>query len=160
MRPRTSEPPTEQPQTIAEFVDAALSNPPTPPTRPEQPKRPPARPSGIWADMTPEQRTAHAKKLAAMRKPENMKRPHKRKRGPRGWAVEDANKAKAEAQIKAQEMVNHLIETGRISPDDQEGAQATAKALARLNTPGGDRREKIRAARRLVHHYHPELAVS
>lgn len=88
MRPFPVSAPEAAPQTVAEFVEHALANPPAPPVREPAPKRPPARPSGIWADMTPEERSAYGKRLAAMRTSEQMKRPHKRPRGPRGWAAE------------------------------------------------------------------------
>lgn len=148
------------PETVAEFVESSLANPPQPPQRPPVPKRPPARPAGIWADMTPEERSAHARKLAALRRPENMVRPYKRKRGPKGWAVEDATAAKAKALILAEEMVARLVEQGAIAPDDTEGARATVQALAKLNTPGGSQRDKLRAAKRLMAHYGPSLKVA
>lgn len=107
--------------------------------------------------MSPEERSAHARKLAAMRNPENMKRPYKRPCGPRGWAAEDAAAAKARAIIRAEQMTERLIADGQIDPDDKEGARATVKALARLNTPGGNQREKVRAAARLLAHYGPAL---
>lgn len=107
--------------------------------------------------MTPEERSAHAKKLAAMRTSEGMRRPFKRKRGPKGWAVEDANAAKAKALILAEEMVARLVEQGDIAPEDTEGARATVQALAKLNTPGGNQRDKLRAAKRLVAHYGPKV---
>jgi hypothetical protein len=150
-------PETPPPETIVEFIETSLANPPRPPKHPPVPKRPPARPAGIWADMSPEERSAHAKKLAAMRRPENMARPYKRKRGPKGWAVEDANAAKAKALILAEEMVSRLVKQGAIAPGDTEGARATVHALAKLNTPGGHQREKLRAAKRLVAHYGPKV---
>lgn len=142
---------------MAEFVEQALANPPTPPNRPALPPRPPARPAGIWADMTPEERTAHAKKLAAMRQNKNMSRPYKRPRGPRGWAAEDAAVVKTNARLRAEELVERLIAEGQIDPDDSAGAKATVEALTRVASPGGCKRKRAQAARRLIAHYGPAI---
>lgn len=151
--PSKADPIPDLPETVAEFVDLALSNPPTPPPPPKPPKSDRKRSAGAWDGMTKKERSAYAKALAAKRNPKNMARPHKAPRGPRGWNADDARKAKANALIQAQSMVAKLIDEGAIARDDLEGQKATVNALARLNTPGGPRREKTRAARRLIAHY-------
>ncbi|WP_298189564.1 hypothetical protein [Novosphingobium sp.] len=107
--------------------------------------------------MSPAERTAHAKKLAALRDPANMVRPS-RKGVARGWSAEAFAVAKAQAQMEAAELVSRLKQAGLIAPDDHAGAQATLEALTFVKTPGS-RIERVKVARRLLRFYaSPELA--
>jgi hypothetical protein len=107
--------------------------------------------------MSSQERTAHAKKLAALRDPANMARP-RRKGVARGWSAEAFAVAKAQAQLEAAELVSRLKLAGLIAPDDHAGADATFAALAFVKTPGS-RVEREKVARRLLRFYaSPELA--
>ncbi|KPL68305.1 hypothetical protein SZ64_09345 [Erythrobacter sp. SG61-1L] len=108
--------------------------------------------------MTPEERSAYAKKLAAMRRPENMRRAYKRTRGPKGWSAEDAAAAKVAARLAAERLVERLIANGTIPRSDIDGANATVAALTLLAAPGGAKADKLAAARKLLRHYHADLA--
>ena len=154
-RPRKATPPA----TVAEYVSDALAAPtsPPPPLPPLQPKDPNRRRGSIWSSMTATERTAHARKLAALRDPSNMKR-DSRKGVARGWSAEAFAVAKAQAQMEAAELVKRLKLAGLIAHDDQAGADATLAALAFVRTPGS-RIEREKVARRLLRFYaSPELA--
>lgn len=111
--------------------------------------------------MSPAERSAYAKELAARRKPENMRRSCQRlgtpKRG--GWTHETAAVAKTAAQLEAERLVAKLQADGTIAPDDTAGAKATAEALSVVASPGG-RAERVKLAKRLIRHYHPDVASS
>lgn len=156
--PRTSRPDT--PETVASFVEKALAEPMAPPP-PAPPKpRNPNRKAGIWDKLrTPEERSAYAKELAARRKPQNMARKGRFPGTPVGWDHRSAAVAKTAARLEADALVSKLQSQGVIAPDDEDGAKATAEALAIVRSPGGigDRRKW---AKRLLSHYHPEIAQS
>lgn len=151
-----------KPVTVADFVHRALAEPLVPP--PKQPKAPrtPGRSAGIWDTFnTPEERSAYARSLAAKRRPENMARPHSigRKATPARWTKAASDTARAAARLEALALVARLKSQGLISKDDQEGEAATIEALTVLRSPGGNQRKQA-VARRLLRHYHPELAAS
>lgn len=107
--------------------------------------------------MTPEERSEHAKRLAALRDPRNMRRAS-RKGVARGWSSEAFAVAKATARIEAAELVSRLKLAGLIAPDDKAGEQATLEALTFVKTPGS-RVERQKVAKRLLRFYaSPELA--
>lgn len=106
--------------------------------------------------MSPEERTDHAKRLAALRDPRNMSRPS-RKGIARGWSTEAFAVAQANARMEAAELVTRLKLSGLIAPDDTAGEQATLEALTFVKTPGS-RVERQKVARRLLRFYaSPEL---
>lgn len=106
--------------------------------------------------MSPEERTDHAKRLAALRDPRNMSRPSRRGIA-RGWSAEAFAVAQATARMEAAKLVTRLKLAGFIAHDDKEGEQATLEALTFVKTPGS-RVERQKVARRLVRFYaSPEL---
>lgn len=141
--------------TVAEFVADALSAPnaPPPPLPPILPVDPNRRRGSIWSGMSPEERTALAKKLASLRDNRNMRRPS-RKGVARGWSNEAFAVAQANARMEAAELVTRLKLSGLIAPDDKAGEQATLEALTFVRTPGS-RVERQRVARRLLRFYAP-----
>lgn len=151
--------PKPKPATVADFVEQALAEPITPPPPAPKPPRNLRRKAGIWEDMTSEQRSAHARKLAAMRKPENMRRTCQRTGTPKtgGWTHESAAVAKAAARMEAEQLVAKLQADGTIAPDDLAGAKATVEALTAVRSPGS-KTERVKWARRLLRHYTPDMA--
>lgn len=150
-----SGPPTE-PKTVAEFVSDALQYPPEPPKKQPNERNEMNR-AGIWERYrTPEERSAYAKQLASLRRPQDMARPQ-RKGTPRGWPQKAAAVAKVEAQMKAQRLVDRLKATRVIDPKDHEGAKETLKALTIIASPGGAVERRKRAVK-LLKYYHPDLA--
>ncbi len=146
---------TSVPQTIAEWVERSLSDPRVCPLPPPKGKR--KRPAGVWDQLkTPEERSEYAKWLASLRKPENMARPGSKPGAPNGWHHRAASVAKAEARLAAEQLVSRLKANGTISPDDKEGADATIEALTLVRAPGGCREKRLRTAKALLRHYHPD----
>jgi hypothetical protein len=110
--------------------------------------------------MTPEERSAYGKQLAARRKPENMRRPYRDagKGVPKGgWTAEAVEAAKAAARLEALALVRKLRSRGIIGQDDKEGEAATVEALTLIRSPCGSA-ERLRKAEQLLRHYHPPIA--
>lgn len=144
------------PQTVAEFIQTSFEKPLVAPR--VQKKVP--RGAGIWESFkTPEERSAYAKSIAAKRKPETLGGYGPTPGLARGWTREAARAAASIARIEADEMVERLKAKGLIDPDDAKGAKATADALAIVRSPG-ETRIRQRAAKRLLLHYHPDVAAS
>jgi hypothetical protein len=148
--------PKPNPQTLPEFVTQALSEHLTPPPPPAPPPKTPGK-AGIWSSMTPEERSVHAKHLASLRKPENMKRDTRRTGTPNGWNHQSAAVARTAARIQATEMVDKMKSQGLIDPQDAEGIEATIDALTVLASPGSNAK-RVKAAKRLLRFYAPEHA--
>lgn len=144
-----------KPATVAEYVTEALASPMQPP--PPPPRKAPSRSSGIWQNMTPEERSAHGKHLASLRSNANMRRTKHRTGTPSGWNHEAVKVARAAAQIEASKLVQKLKTAGLIAPNDTEGEAATLDALTILRSPGSHNR-KVSNAKRLLRHYHPDLS--
>lgn len=141
--------------TIAESVLQALSDPPKPPPpAPPKPKNP-KRKAGIWENLTPEERSAHGKKLAAMRSSKNMARTCQRTGTPKsgGWTHESASVAKAAARIESETLVRKLVADGKVQEAD---AEATIEALTIVRSPGA-RTERVKWAKRLLRHFAPDM---
>lgn len=149
--------PRPNPQTIPAFVQDALSNPQIPPPPASAPERQPNRKAGIWDTMTPDERSAYAKRLAAKRSSRNMARKGRTPGTPNGWTATAAAVATAAARIEAEQLVGKLQAQGTIAPHDKAGAAATIEALAIVRGPGG-RTKRLQQARRLLRHYAPEMA--
>lgn len=133
-----------------------MTPPPPPPPKPRSPNRS----AGIWDKLkTPEERSAYAKELAARRKPENMARKGSIPGTPNGWDHRSASVAKTAARMEAEALVSKLKAKGVIAPEDEEGAKATAEALTIVRAPGGIA-ERKKWAKRLLRHYHPDIAGS
>lgn len=157
-RPRGCKPSaTAKAETVADYVNAALANPPVPPPPTPRKPRTPGRKAGIWDAMTPEERSAHGKHLASLRNPQNMKRTKRRLGTPDGWTHEGVSVAIAAARMEAIALTAKLKARGLIAEADKLGERMTIEALTRLRTPGSSVR-RIQAAKRLLRHYHPELA--
>jgi len=107
--------------------------------------------------MTPEERSAHARYLASLRSPENMRRTKRRTGTPDGWTHEAVKVARAAAQIEASKLVEKLKAEGHIAPGDAEGETATLEALIILRSPGSHVR-KVANAKALLRHYRPDLS--
>lgn len=107
--------------------------------------------------MTPEERSAHGKYLASLRKGENMRRTKRRTGTPSGWNHEAVSVARAAAQLEASQLVERLKAQGHIAPGDAEGEKATLEALTTLRSPGSHVR-KVATAKRLLRFYHHDLA--
>lgn len=128
-----------------------------PPPAPPKP-RSPNRKAGIWDTLkTPEERSSYAKELASRRNPANMARKGRFPGTPVGWDHRSAAVAKTAARMEADALVSKLQAQGVISAEDAEGAKATAEALTIVRAPGG-MGEKKKWAKRLLDHYHPEIA--
>ncbi|QDK34765.1 hypothetical protein DM450_0110 [Sphingomonas sp. IC081] len=154
--PRTPRP--ERPETVASFIEKALAAPMAPPPPPAAKPRSPNRKAGIWDKLkTPEERSAYAKELASRRDPKNMARKGRFHGTPVGWDHRSAAVAKTAARLEADALVSTLQARGVIAPDDTEGAEATIEALTIVRSPGGMSKRK-KWAKRLLTHYHPELA--
>lgn len=145
-------------ETVAEFVTLAITQPLAPPPQVPKSPKPPGSGRGIWKHMTPEERSAYAKKLATYRHPRNMVRTGPRKI-PKGWTAGTTEAAKARALLEAEKLVTKLIKRGEIDSRDKAGIAATIDALVAVRSPGG-RTAKARKARQLLRHYHPELAAT
>lgn len=157
-RPIGYRPGPEPPSTVAEFVQESLASPIKPPPPPPPKPRDPKRKAGIWEKMTPEERSEHAKALAAKRSPANMARKGRTPGTPNGWDHTSVAVAKVQARMEATELVSKLIAEGKIHKQDKAGAEATIEALTIVRSPGGNS-NKLRWAKRLLRFYHPELAV-
>lgn len=121
--------------------------------------RGPNRKAGVWDKMTPEQRSEWGKYLASLRQPKNMART-KRRTAPTGWDHVSLAAANLKARQEAEALVAKLIASGAIAADDTEGAKATTEALTIVRSPAGRTDERKRWARRLLDHFHPDLAKS
>ena len=154
-RPVGSRRPKTKAATVADFVTEALTNSPQPPPPAPRKPRDPNRKAGVWDTMTPEERSAYAKRLASLRRPENMRRNTSRKGVPHGWSGPAVAVATAAARLEAQELVNRLKATGTIAKGDTEGEQATLEALVIVRTPGSSQKRR-KCALRLLRHYGTE----
>lgn len=150
--------PRPAPQSVADFVQLAVTDPLKPPPTPAPQPGNPQRKAGVW-DMlkTPEERIAQAKFLAAMRNPANMKRKGPPPGIPNGWTKASAAIAKTTARIKAEKLVTRLKASGQIATDDQQGMEAKIEALAIVQSPGATA-VRNKYVKRLLRHYHPDMA--
>lgn len=126
------------------MADSLLAPPPIPATRP--PAKAPKGGGGIWATMTPEERTAHAKALAARSKLTRTRRPSRR-----GKARHLTN-AQHDAAVEAQrpivaKIMGKMDQRGEL-PEDPLAVEALEAALMVLRSPGPS--EHRTAAARLV----------
>jgi hypothetical protein len=107
--------------------------------------------------MTPEQRSAHGKYLASLRKGANMARTKRRKGTPNGWNHEAVSVARTAARLKATELVERMKADGLIDPSDTDGIEATVDALTTVWSPGS-RVRRVQQAKRLLRFYLPDQA--
>lgn len=149
--------PKPKPESLPEFISAALADPLNPPPPPPPKPRTPGRPAGIWEGKTAEERTAHAKYLASLRQGKNMARTKRRTGTPDGWNHEAVAVARAAARLKAAELVEKMKAQGLIDPSDTDGIEATIEALTVVWSPGG-RTRRVQQAKRLLRFYCPDQA--
>lgn len=143
------------PASIAKFIEEALEEPIAPPSPTPPPvKEPPKRRAGIWATMTPEERSAWGKHLASRRNPANMARKGRTPGTPNGWNHKSVHSARLAARLEAEELVSKLQAKGIVQPEKRD---ATIDALATIASPG-NRRSRVRQARAVLREFEPSNA--
>ncbi len=153
-KPETRKAPRKPPSSVADYLSLSFAEPLVPPRVPKGHYRG----NGIWGMMeTAEERSAYGRYLASRRKPENINRRGRPAGTPDGWNHSAVQVARLAAEVEAEKLIKRLIKQGAIAADDAKGIAATKKALVMVRCPGR-LRDRRRAAKRLLQHYHPNIS--
>lgn len=141
-RPRGRPPGSKnKPKTIEAFVLDTLSSPPKIPAR-----KPKGKPRGPWANMTPEERSAHSAKLNAGRDLKAQAAKGGRKAGvPRNLTQKQHQQLIDEQQVEIDRIMKKMADQG-ILPDDPRAEEALRETMSVLRTSEAAR-DKLAAAR-------------
>lgn len=145
------------PATLGAYIEKALAKPILPPP-PKQAEPDSKRHSGIWATMTPSERSEYAKKLRSKVTPEGLARSGRKLSVPNGWNYRDYEAAKSEAARDAKRMLKKLEAAGELN-DDEYARFATLECLTLLRAPGSPS-FKLKVARILLRYYKPKPATA
>jgi hypothetical protein len=98
--------------------------------------------------MTPEERSAYAKRIRAKVKPESLRRPSPKAGVPQGWTKAAFEDAQALAKRDARKFLERMERDGPIV-DSEVAREATLMTLTLLRQPG-PKRQKLEIARTLL----------
>jgi len=122
-RPRGRPPGAKNgPKTLEEFVFRAVEEPVEPPPRARKNYVP-----GPWGKMSPEERTAYSRKIAAARKLPTKQTPGK----PRHLTNTQWAEVTATARLDAKRIIQKVKDAGQM-PDDEKAAEALEKTVVTL----------------------------
>lgn len=136
-RPRGRPPGAKNIPQIEDFVAESISG-----SVPIPKLKPKGKPRGPWANMTPEQRSEHSKRLAALKKGPSGGRP---KGVPRALTRAQYEARLAEQQPIIKRIMKKMADNGQL-PDDPRAVEALEKSMTILRTEE-DSKTKLAAAR-------------